>query len=248
MNKIKILLISSCVILFSSAVNSQNKDNNTSKNQTKSKKMNQKIKEEALEQIEQDVLMGFETQDDMFESISEMFYDVDDFDEDWLKKIINEKFNQHKKESLKWVKPTAFDRLVKSFDYLTLQKIVGLHNAGYTKQDAIAECEEAIDELKKRNIDVVGYCYYHEQDIGGAIDKSVRKLYIGFGSVDQEDAKTLIVGNTIIKVLKENNFEVEWDGTVNQRITIINIDWKKIPDNETWGVNRVIQILTSKRK
>jgi hypothetical protein len=48
----------------------------------------------------------------------------------------------------------------------------------------------------------------------------------------------------IATTLKKYNFEVAWAGTVDERIEIKNITWRRVPDNEEWRSNRVITILT----
>jgi len=206
--------------------------------------MTDDVKNEALEQLDLDIKFGFENKDELFESIREMFYEEDDFDEDWLKLIISEKYNQHQQDSLTWTRPNDFDRLVKSFDQLINDKIVCLHKAGYTKQDGEGDCMETIEKLNELGIKAIGFCYYHSQDLARAVDKEIRNLYLGFDSPTQDDNEALRVATKIFSTLKENGFEVSWTGTVDQRIEIKNIYWQKIPDNESWGSERVIDILT----
>jgi hypothetical protein len=206
--------------------------------------MTDDIKNEALEQLELDIKFGFENEDELFESIREMFYNEDDFDEDWLRKTISEKYNQHQKDSLTWTRPNDFDRLAKSFDQLINDKIVCLHKAGYTKQDGEGDCIETIEKLNRLGIKAIGFCYYHSQDLARTVDKEIRNLYLGFDSPTQDDNEALQVANKIVSTLKENSFEISWTGTVDQRIEIKNINWQKIPDNENWGSKRVVNILT----
>ncbi|MBK9490031.1 MAG: hypothetical protein IPO07_15585 [Haliscomenobacter sp.] len=206
--------------------------------------MTDDIKSEALEQLELDIKFGFENEDELFESIKEMFYNEDDFDEDWLRKTISEKYNQHQNDSLTWTRPNDFDRLAKSFDQLINNKIVCLHKAGYTKQDGEGDCMETIEKLNKLGIKAIGFCYYHAQDLARTVDKDIRNLYLGFDSPTQDDHEALQVANKIVSTLKENSFEISWTGTVDQRIEIKNINWQKIPDNEDWDSERVISILT----
>lgn len=205
--------------------------------------MTDDIKNEALEQLDLDIKFGFENKDELFESIREMFYNEDDFDEDWLKQKISEKYNQHQQDSLTWTRPNDFDRLAKSFDQLINDKIVCLHKAGYTKQDGEGDCMETIEKLNGLGIKAIGFCYYHSQDLARTVDKKIRNLYLGFDSPTQDDNEALKVATKIVSTLKENSFEVSWTGTVNQRIEIKNINWQKIPDNENWGSERVINIL-----
>jgi hypothetical protein len=206
--------------------------------------MSQEIKNEALEQIEKDVLMGFESAEDMVDSIGEMFQDEDDFDEDWLAETVEKRCEEHRENSYNWSKPTDFDRLEAAFDHLIHQKIVCLHKAGYTKQDSISDCEEAVEELADLGIDAIGYCFYHTQDLERAVDPKQRNLLLGFDSVNQDDAEAELIGDMIVEVLKVLNFEVNWDGTIAQRIEIKNLNWQKIPDDEDWGIGRVVALLT----
>lgn len=206
--------------------------------------MKQDIKNEVLEQLELDIKFGFENKEELFDSIREMFYDEDDFDEDWLRQIISEKYEQHQNDSLTWTRPNDFDRLVKSFDQLIKEKIVCLHKAGYTKQDGEGDCIETIERLNELGIKAIGFCYYHSQDLARTVNKDIRNLYLGFDSPTQNDNEALQVANKIVSTLKQNNFEISWTGAIDQRIEIKNINWQKIPDNENWGCERVIAILT----
>jgi hypothetical protein len=210
--------------------------------------MSQDIKDEVLEQIEKDVLMGFESAEDMVESIADMFEDEDDFDEDWLAETIEARCNEHRDNSFNWSKPTDFDRLDAAFTALIKQKIVCLHNAGYTKQDAIGDCEEAINELDDMGIEAIGYCYYHNQDLEGAIDPNSRTLLLGYDSFIDDPKETLMIANTIVAVLKAHHLAITWNGSIQQRIQIDNINWQKVPDDEDWSMGRVIDILSESEK
>jgi hypothetical protein len=211
-------------------------------------KMTQDIKDEALEQLELDIQFGFENEEDLFFGISEMFYDEADFDEDWLRQTISVKYKQHQKDSLSWTRPTDFDKLAKAFDELIEEKIVCLHKAGYTKQDGESDCMDTIEKLKELGVKAIGFCYYHSQDLARAVDPGQKNLYVGFDSPTQDDNEALEVANKIVRVLKKYNFEVNWTGTVDQRIEIKNITWRKVPDSEAWGSARVIAILTKTKK
>jgi len=208
--------------------------------------MDEEIKEEALEQVKKEILFGFNNKDEIFDGVIDMFYDVEDFDEEWLKQTIDELYNQHQKESLTWKRPTGFDKLAKAFDELTDNIIVALHKAGYTRSDAECDCMEVIRIIDESQEFVpVGYCYYHTQDLERAVDSELGYLYIGFGCTESSDELWLNYGNTIAEILQKNDLEIEWNGTIDQRIKIININWQKVPDNEDWGMQRVIERMTS---
>jgi len=210
--------------------------------------MTDDLKNEALEQLEFDIKFGFENEQELFESTRDMFYNEEDFDEDWLTQMISEKYNQHQKESLKWIRPTDFDKLARSFDQLIRCRIVCLHKAGYTKQDGENECIEAIETLNEAGIKSIGFCYYHSQDLARAVDKDIKSLYLAFDSTTRDDNEALQVANKVVSVLKENSFEINWSGTIDQKIEIKNINWQKVPDKEDWRLGRVLSILAKSPK
>ncbi|WP_299890231.1 hypothetical protein [uncultured Lacinutrix sp.] len=204
--------------------------------------MKQKVKTEAIEHLERDILFGFESKDDLFESISELFYNEDDFDNDWFKTEIEKRFSSHLKSSENWKKPTDFERLVKVFDQLNKEKIVSLHKAGHTRQDSEEDCREIIEELEAIGIKAKGYCYYHSQDLERAIEDN-GMLFIGYDSNEQNDGIAFEIANRIIELLKENGFKTEWNGSLDTRIEIKSIVWKKAYDNTDYNYSRVFSII-----
>ena len=204
--------------------------------------MNQEIKDEAIQQLEKDILFGFENAEELVESISEMFYDEDDFDEKWLRSEIEIRLQKHKTESLTWQKPTDFEKLVNAFDELNKERILSLHKAGYTRQDGQDDCKEIIEELDKIGIPTKGYCFYHTQDLERAIGEE-RMLFIGFDSFNGEDELAKEVAEQIIEVLKKHKFNVKWNGSLQTRIEILDLNWQKTVDNIDYNYGRVLKIM-----
>lgn len=206
--------------------------------------MTQEIKDEALEQLALDIKFGFDDEETLFERIREMFYDAEDFDETWLRQVISEQYHQHQKESLTWSRPTDFERIAKAFDELIAQKIVCLHKAGYTRQDGEGDCMELIEHLGDLGVKALGYCYYHEQDLARVVGPDGGGLFLGFDSPTQDDGEALTVAHKIVEALVKNGFGVNWNGTVDQRIEVKNVRWQKVPDQEAWGGERVVKVLS----
>ncbi len=80
--------------------------------------------------------------------------------------------------------------------------------------------------------------------MGRAVDPEIRNLYLRFDSPTRVDSEALIVANNVVDKLKKYGFEVAWTGTVEQSIEIKNINWQKVPDEQEWGEEKVLQILT----
>ncbi len=206
--------------------------------------MNQDIKDEALEELQLEIKFGFENEQQLFDRIRDMFYKETDFDEGWLRQTLASEYRRHQQESRHWVRPTGFDKLAAAFDELAEQKIVCLHYAGHTKSDGESDCMDTILLLEKQGIHAIGFCYYHRQDLGRAVDPASSNLFLGFDSTSQNDTEALAVAAKIIAVLRAKGFTISWPGTVDQRIEINYIQWQKIPDKQDWTPERVIKIMT----
>ncbi|PCJ64891.1 MAG: hypothetical protein COA58_11500 [Bacteroidetes bacterium] len=204
--------------------------------------MKSEIKKEAIEHLKRDILFGFESKEDLFESISELFYDEDDFDDYWFKMEIEKQFSSHQKNSENWKKPTDFEKLVKVFDQLNKESIVSLHKAGHTRQDGEADCREIIEELEASGIIAKGYCYYHSQDLERIIEAS-GTLFIGYDSNQHIDKIGYEIANRVIELLQENGFQTEWNGSLDSRIEIKSIVWEKAYDNIDYNYSRVFSII-----
>lgn len=203
--------------------------------------MRHEIKIEAIKYLERDILFGFESKQELFESISELFYD-EDFDYNWFKTEIDKRFSSHLKDSVKWKNPTDFERLVNVFDQLNKEKIISLHKAGNTRQDSEGDCIEIIEELQAIGIKVKGYCYYHSQDLQRVLENN-GILFIGYDSNERDDKIAFEIANRIIELLKQNRFRTAWNGSIETRIEVKNIDWKKAYDNVDYNYNRVFSII-----
>lgn len=202
--------------------------------------MRKEIKQEFLEQIQKDILFGFEEPEEILEGVMNMFFDEDDLDEEWMRQKIITNFEKQKAISKTWTHPTDFDRLSKVFDQLDKMGIIALHKAGYTKQDGYAEVAEAKEMIEDEGFSVKGYCFYHTQDLSRAIDPEIKNLFIAFDSFDQNDKKAIEIGNQIVDLMRKEKFEIEWDGTIDQRIFISKIQWQKVYDDDEWGLERSV--------
>lgn len=202
------------------------------------------LKSEVLEFVKQEVKFGFNNEEDILEAVwTAGFENEDQLNEEWLKQIISEHYNSYQSESKKWTKPTDFDKLAKVFDELNQEKVIALHKAGYTKQDGYSDVGEVVHLLKAGNIVPLGYCFYHTQDLEGAVEPTSKNLFLAFDDINQNTEKAILLGQKIVAKLKDNGFTVEWNETIEQRIEIKDISWQKIPDGQPWGITRAMEYL-----
>jgi len=101
-----------------------------------------------------------------------------------------------------------------------------LQNAGYTQSDGFDDFREAYCNLSD-GADIIGYCFYHGQDLERAVAGG--GLYLAFGPVNASDEQTKgpEVGRIIVEELRRAGFDVAWDGTFDQRIFVPRFDWKQ---------------------
>jgi hypothetical protein len=190
------------------------------------------------ESIVSQIRMGFLSIEEIKENIIEEIESNEfenEISEEWAFGHIDKEWGSLVAESKHWKIPTDTERLVKVFDELCDANIIALHNAGFTTSDGEYNVVEVESELRKKNIISDGYCFYHEQDLSRAIEKLSENpsLYVAFQKIDNSnDDVTIGVGNKVVNILKKNNFEVEWDGTANTKILILNFKWQLVYDED----------------
>ncbi len=205
--------------------------------------MSPELREEILEQVKLDVQIGFEQEEELFESIVEIFCDEESLDASWLRTEISKRLSHHLKQAESWQRPTDFERLSNVFDQLNLEGIVSLHKAGFTRQDAEGDCTEIMDKLRSLRINVKGYCYYHAQDVERLIDGQ-EGLMLGYDGFEQNDDLAMHVARRIVEELRKNQFDVKWSGSLDSRIEIVSFDWKKTPNSDA-SYSRSFELLQS---
>ena len=104
--------------------------------------------------------------------------------------------------------------------------IIALQNAGYTQSDGYDDIRQSYRRHSDRDT-VIGYCFYHGQDLERAVHGE--GLYLAFGPVDanKEETEGPRIGAMIVEELTRAGFAVTWNGTFGQRIFVPTIDWKR---------------------
>jgi hypothetical protein len=191
---------------------------------------------EALEDIINDALEAVE--DEGWES---------EISEEWIRETFEREYKKNEDESKTWQHPTDTEKLRVVFDTLCKEKIVALHNAGYTQSDAIYDVQDVWTDMEDEGIKSIGYCYYHGQDLERVIETGT--LSIGFyGEKEKNDKEAILIGNKVAAALKEAGFTIDWNGSASKRIEIKDFNWQNvfISDDdveEKWGYARVLQLM-----
>lgn len=121
-----------------------------------------------------------------------------------------------------------FSKLEKAFSALASEKIVAIHNCGFDIEEGVADAFELFVHLNNNKFQADGFCFYTFEDVEDALFDD--KLKITFGDFENNEDKALEIGKTVSKCLKEENFNIDWDETINNQIEINPFKWDKSYD------------------
>jgi hypothetical protein len=184
------------------------------------------LKPETLREIDGLVRGGFEERARIIEIFCEEMYAPGELDQAEVVAAVDAAFASLAHDKTTWPAMTDCDRLDGAFAALNARGIIALQNAGYTQSDGYDEIRERYGAHSDRNT-VIGYCFYHGQDLARAVHGE--GLYLAFGPMDakKEGTEGPRIGAMIVEELARAGFAVTWDGTFAQRIHIPAIDWKR---------------------
>ncbi|MEM7504236.1 MAG: hypothetical protein AAF417_19505 [Pseudomonadota bacterium] len=129
-------------------------------------------------------------------------------------------------EKQTWPEVTDCDRLDSAFAAMNSRGVIALQNAGYTQSDGYDDFRDAYQSFPNK-ASVLGYCFYHGQDLDRAV--LGHGLYLAFGPVDPQAEETIgpKVGNVVREELERVGLSVEWDGKFSSRLLVPELDWKR---------------------
>ena len=160
---------------------------------------------------------GFFSVDDTLEILEDQFIDAEiDFSE------IEISSNDFSNEN--------FSKLENAFAGLAGENMVAIHNCGYDIEEGVADAFELFVHLNNNKFKAEGFCFYTFEDVEEAIEEA--KLKITFGDFENDEDKALEIGKTVSKYLKDENFEIVWDETINNQIEINPFKWDKSYNDE----------------
>jgi Domain of unknown function (DUF6891) len=179
----------------------------------------------AAEYVRKHVWGGFYDQEEIIDILTEDVFPDVELDAAWLRQQVQREIRNKKAQAATWDEVTDCDRLDHTFDYLESQGIIALQNAGYTQSDGISDVSEAYHEAGGEKSDVVGYCFYHGQDLERVVKTG--QLYLTYGAIDGDDDRGTEIGRRIKEALEEQGFSVRWSGSIRDRLEINGIKWQR---------------------
>jgi hypothetical protein len=184
------------------------------------------LAEDVLEEIAVLVRSAFWIRDDLIAMVCEEMYAPGELSEDDVGAAIDEELRAHAEDQATWPAVTDCDRLAVAFAALAARGIVALENAGMTQSDGHDDFRAAHANAADPAT-VVGYCFFHGQDLQRAVRGG--GLYLAFGPVDPRDEATKgrEVGRIVQEELARAGLTVAWDGTFAQRIHLPHFVWRR---------------------
>ncbi|MBX9685514.1 MAG: hypothetical protein K2X27_02355 [Candidatus Obscuribacterales bacterium] len=174
------------------------------------------------------VAEGFDSEEDIVENASEYF--SEEFgDSPELKLLVtrltSEVMAEHMLEERSWTGETDCDRLDKAFDELERNGIVARQNFTCCQTCGHAEIWEEVEQAKQET-EVKGYVFYHMQDTERVLEEG--RLYLAYGASENADDETALrVAGQISEILQNNGFQVDWNGSLDKRICLENLSWRR---------------------
>jgi hypothetical protein len=184
-------------------------------------------RKEAREFIRYYVWSGHYDSDEVFDIIDDEVFGSDDSNETWLRGAIRSEFRKKRAAERKWPKVTSCDRLDRVFEALRDKGILTRHRCGYTQQDGLDVIDSLYEEEGGKKSGLVGYCFYHLQDMEATMGRSTRGLFLAFGSFSRSRKHGVEVGQLIRDEFERAGFEVVWDGTIKTRLMLEGFRWQR---------------------
>lgn len=167
--------------------------------------------------------------------------------EEWIRETLTREYEKNLSQSKTWEKVTDVTKLTDVFDQLCKNKIIAVHNIGYDTSEAIYDIQELWNDLEDEGVEPIGYCYYHGQDLERVIESG--ELPIGFSGAKANNEKEAIgIGNQVANALKKAGFNIEWNNSASDRISIVDFKWQNAFSSdeeveEKWGLEKVFHLM-----
>jgi hypothetical protein len=172
------------------------------------------------------VRAGFYSRKRVVEILCEEMYPPGELNTEEVSAAVDEELANYEAKKRTWPEVTDCDRLNAAFDAMNRRGIIALQNVGNTQSDGHEDFRAALKKHPRRS-DVIGYCFYHSQDLERAIRGG--GLFLAFGPVDprDEEIRGREIGKLVREELERAGLKVEWDGTFAKRMRIPQLVWQR---------------------
>ena len=142
-----------------------------------------------------------------------------------VRELVKAEVARQKAEQGSWPAVTDCDRLDRGFVALRAGGILPIHNAGMTPSEGIDEVSEQYHAAGGKKSGIVGYCFYHRQDMEYALKH--RKLGVAYGAIDGDPARGVEVGKRVREALSSEGLQLAWSGSIDDKLEITGFTWQR---------------------
>jgi len=142
-----------------------------------------------------------------------------------VRELVKAEVARQKAEQKTWPEVTDCDRLDQAFAALREEDILAIHNAGMTPSEGVDEMSEQYHAAGGKKSGIVGYCFYHRQDMEYALKH--RTLGLAYGAVDGDAERGVEVGKRIRSALEAAGLRVAWTGSIKDKLDITRFRWQR---------------------
>jgi hypothetical protein len=138
-----------------------------------------------------------------------------------VSEILGRHVAEHAREEATFPPVTDPDRLTAAFAELDRDGIVARENVGYDMSDV----RDEMGELVRARRDARGWVAFHRQDLERVVDGL--PLYVAFASRSDAEEDFVAVGREVADRLAAAGLTVDWDGTADARIALLDVAWQR---------------------
>ena len=142
-----------------------------------------------------------------------------------VRELVEAEVAQQKAEQEAWPAVTDCDRLDRAFAALRSDGVLAIHNAGMTPSEGIDEVSEQYRAAGGKKSGIVGYCFYHRQDMEYALKH--RALGLAYGAIDGDAVRGAEIGKCVRDALVSAGLRVFWSGSIDDKMDVAGINWQR---------------------
>lgn len=184
--------------------------------------------EDMLAEVIDAIWYGFDSPETIHAMVDESVAERDPFDVDKVRATASRELAKKRAAEVHWPEITDVDKLERAFVRLHEQGICALHCPGDTQAQGIDAVVDVITDDNTPEDHYHGYCFYLSQDLDHALDNE--GLLLAHGHVDRSEAtqkQHVAVAQAICDALRQEGFEVDWNGSTKRRINLPSLQWHR---------------------
>ena len=184
---------------------------------------NDELISEVRDLIAREVTTGFASEDEIREQALELAAEEGEEPEsellDRIDDMLEKAMDDHARAQESWDGTTDCDRLDAAFRDLERSGVVARQNWTCCQTCGLSEMRGEVHDHSR------GYVFYHQQDTEAALETGT--LYLAYGACSDDREEQLAVAREIASTLARHGLKVEWSGSLERRILVNGISWRR---------------------